>query len=171
MRALCLLIALAGLSSLAFPSSAAPTDTGEPSRADQEIGKRFKIAPDSLPMPNATRAVNNSPLTIPFTGQTLRAPGGFTATAFATKLTHPRHLLVLPNGDVILAEQKPGWLTLLRDADGDGKADYVERYAEGFTQPYGLAWREGEILVADQIGIWRIPHKLTDPARQVQARP
>ena len=64
--------------------SAAPTDAGQPSRSDQEVGKRFKITPDNLPEPYATRAVNNSPLTIPFSGQILRAPDGFTVTAFAT---------------------------------------------------------------------------------------
>ena len=32
-----------------------------------------------------------------------------------TGLTHPRRLLVLPNGDVIVAEQRAGYLTLLRD--------------------------------------------------------
>ena len=72
MRALCLLMALAGFGSSAFPLFAAPTDAGQPARADQEVGKRFKITPDSLPEPYATRAVNNSPLTIPFSGQTPR---------------------------------------------------------------------------------------------------
>jgi glucose/arabinose dehydrogenase len=56
----------------------------------------------------------------------------------------------------------PTTSSTLRDADGDGKAEYVERYAEGFTQPYGLAWRDGETLIAGQVGVWRIPHKLTD---------
>jgi len=51
---------------------------------------------------------------------------GFTATAFITGLEHPRRLLVLPNNDVIVAEQKTGYLTLLRDQDGDGKADYIQ---------------------------------------------
>ena len=87
-------------------------------------------------------------------------PEGFTVTAFATGLTHPRRLLVLPNGDVIVAEQRVGYLTLLRDQDGDGKADWVERHAEGFNAPYGLAWRDGDVLVADQDGIWRVPHRL-----------
>jgi glucose/arabinose dehydrogenase len=68
-------------------------------------------------------------------------------------------LLVLPNGDVIVAEQKPGYLTLLR-GDADGRAAFIERHAEGFNQPYGLAWRDGEILVADQDGIWKVPHTL-----------
>jgi glucose/arabinose dehydrogenase len=69
---------------------------------------------------------------------------------------------VLPNGDVIVAEQKPGYLTLLRDADSDGRAEWVQRHAEGFTGPYGLAWRDDHILVTDQEGIWKVPHKLGD---------
>jgi len=67
---------------------------------------------------------------------------------------------VLPNGDVIVAEQKVGYLTLLRAQDGGDKAEWHERHAEGFNQPYGLAWRDGYVLVADQDGIWRVPHRL-----------
>ena len=80
---------------------------------------------------------------MPYAGQVPRVPDGFTATPFATGLDHPRRLLVLPNGDVIVAEQKVGCVTLLRDTDGDGKADWVERHVEGLNAPYGLAWRDG----------------------------
>jgi glucose/arabinose dehydrogenase len=83
---------------------------------------------------------------------------GFTATPFVTGLENPRRLLVLPNNDVIVAEQRTGYLTLLRDQDGDGKADYIERYADDFKAPYGLAYRDGFVLVSDQEGIWRVPH-------------
>src|SRR5260221_14296875 len=82
----------------------------------------------------------------------------FTATPFVTGLEHPRRLLVLPNNDVIVAEQKAGYLTLLRDSDGDGKADFIQRYADDFRAPYGLAYRDGFVLVADQDGILRVPH-------------
>jgi glucose/arabinose dehydrogenase len=68
---------------------------------------------------------------------------------------------VLPNGDVIVAEQRVGHLTLLRDEDGDGRAEWIQRHAEGFNRPYGLAWRDGHVLVADQDGIWQVPHLLT----------
>ena len=125
---------------------------------DQELGQSHSVRPGELPAPGATKPVSNAPLTLPFDGQTPRVPEGFTATLFA-KLEHPRRLLVLPNGDVIVAEQKPGYLTLLR-GDADGKAEFIERHAEGFNQPYGLAWRDGEILVADQDGIWKVPHTL-----------
>src|SRR5438045_7906010 len=115
MRALFFLLVMAGIGTFAGRLAAAPIEGA--SRPEQEIGKRFRINPDTLPEPNATPSVDNSALTIPFSGQKLRAPDGFSVTAFATKLTHPRRLLVLPNGDVIVAEQKPGYLTLLRDTD------------------------------------------------------
>jgi hypothetical protein len=70
----------------------------------------------------------------------------FTVTPFVTGLENPRRLLVLPNNDAIVAEQRPGYLTLLRDQDGDGKADFIERYADDFQAPYGVAYRDGFIL-------------------------
>ena len=75
-------------------------------------------------------------------------PKGFTITAIATDLKIPRQTLVLPNGDIVVAEGRGGHaaklkpkdviagyikakgtskvesgdrLTLLRDADGDGR--------------------------------------------------
>jgi glucose/arabinose dehydrogenase len=139
-----------------------PANAEQAVSPDQVMGKRFRVDAAKLPPPKATPAVTNAPLTLPHEGQAPKVPAGFTATLFASKLEHARRLLVLPNGDIIVAEQKPGHLTLLRDADGDGKAEWVQRHAEGFTQPYGLAWRDGHILVADQVGIWKVPHKLGD---------
>src|SRR5215204_1133100 len=127
---------------------------------DQELGRRFAVKAEDLPPPRTGPVVSNRPLTLPYEGQTLRVPEGFTATLFASGLQHPRRLLVLPNGDVLVAEQKVGYLTLLRDADGDGKADWIQRHAEGLNGPYGLAWRDDHVLVADQDGIWKVPHRV-----------
>jgi glucose/arabinose dehydrogenase len=127
---------------------------------DQTLGRRFTVKPEDLPAPMTGPIVAARPLSLPYQGQAVRVPEGFTATPFAIGLTHPRRLLVLPNGDVIVAEQRAGYLTLLRDADGDGKAEWIQRHAEGFNGPYGLAWREDAVLVADQDGIWKVPHRL-----------
>ncbi len=81
-------------------------------------------------------------------GATPTVPAGLKIAALATGLKHPRSLYVLPNGDVLVVEtngpaepgSRPkdiimGWvqsfagaaakggnrITLLRDADGDGK--------------------------------------------------
>jgi glucose/arabinose dehydrogenase len=167
MRSSGILVAAAVLMAL-VPGAAQQRDhtqsgaqTTDPAKlADQELGRRFTVKADELPAPNIGPRVAARPLTVPYQGQTPRAAEGFTVTAFATGLTHPRRLLVLPNGDVIVAEQRAGYLTLLRDEDGDGKADWVQRHAEGFNGPYGLAWRDDHVLVADQDGIWKVPHRL-----------
>ena len=124
--------------------------------AEHEIGRRFRIDPASLPPPNLQRSVRNGPRAVAYAGQRLNVPPGFTATPFATGIRNPRRLLVLPNGDVLVATQSEGDVLLLRD-DGSGRAASRERYAGGFNGPYGLAWRDGALLVADQDGIWRVP--------------
>jgi glucose/arabinose dehydrogenase len=45
-----------------------------------------------------------------FSGIHRACPTASVATPFAIGLENPRRLLVLPNGDVIVAEQQPGYL-------------------------------------------------------------
>ena len=127
--------------------------------AEHEIGKRFQIKPEELPPPKTGPIVTNRSLTLPLSGQSPQVPPGFTATLVASGLANPRRLLVLPNGDVLVAEQSAGYLTLLRD-EGEGRAKWINRHVEDLNRPYGLAWRDGNVLVADQDGIWRVPHVL-----------
>jgi glucose/arabinose dehydrogenase len=164
-RAICTIAAAA----LAF-CMVAPVATAQQSRPSQpttndpainpyqELCRRFSIKAEALPPPKSDPVAASRSLVIPYAGQAPRVMDGFTATPFVTGLEHPRRLLVLPNNDVIVAEQKAGYLTLLRDSDGDGKADFIQRYADDFRAPYGLAYRDGFVLVADQDGIWRVPH-------------
>ena len=85
---------------------------------------------------------------------------------------------MLPNGDVLVAEQSAGYLTLLRE-EGDGTATWITRHVEDLHRPYGLAWRNDHVLVADQDAIWRVPHTLgavragrpTPPQRAEQVPP
>ena len=126
-------------------------------QAEHEIGHRFHIDPNDLPAPKTGPIVTDRSLIVPFNGQALEVPPGFAATPFAIGLVNPRRLLVLPNGDVLVAEQSAGYLTLLRD-DGEGRAKWIDRHVEDLNRPYGLALRGDEILVADQDAIWRVPH-------------
>lgn len=159
------------------PSQERPVSPADsPRGAEQAVGQRFSVSLDDAPEPYYMEAVRNSPLGVPREGRRPRLPDGFSATLYAEGLEHPRQLLVLPNGDVLIAEQNTGYLTMTRDDDGDGRADWVERHAGGFNQPHGLAYRDGEILVTDQDGIWSIgytegslrpPYPLTQPASEV----
>jgi len=127
--------------------------------AEHEIGRRFHVDPAALPAPKSGPIVTDRSIPLPYAGQVPQVPPGFTATLFARGLANPRRLLVLPNGDVLVAEQSAGYLTLLRD-DGEGHAKWIERHVEDLKRPYGLAWQGEDVLVADQDGIWRVPHVL-----------
>lgn len=104
-------------------------------------------------------------------------PEGYTIQAIATELMVPRQTIVLPNGDILVAEGSGGGapalrpkdvianyikglgktdvgggnrLTLLRDADGDGSYEARGVFADSLNAPYGLAFVNGVIYVANQ---------------------
>jgi glucose/arabinose dehydrogenase len=164
-------IALCTLSALAQQEAAPPAKDAlkENFIAEHEIGRRFRIDPAQLPAPKSSPIVTNRPLTLPSEGHVPQVPPGFKATLFVSGLAHPRRLLVLPNGDVLVAEQSAGYLTLLR-AEGDGTARWISRHVEDLNRPYGLAWRNDHVLVADQDALWRVPHTL-GAVRPGRARP
>ena len=112
-------------------------------------------------------------------------PQGWTIKAIATDLKIPRQTLVLPNGDILVAEGKGGGapvlrpkdyiagfikakgtssvkggnqLTLLRDADGDGTYEGRWVYAENLNAPYGLALVGSQLYVANQDALVRLDY-------------
>jgi glucose/arabinose dehydrogenase len=113
-------------------------------------------------------------------------PAGWTITAIATELRIPRQMLVLPNGDILVAEGKgksapvltpkdfiAGFikskgttpvkggdrLTLLRDADGDGNYEGRWIYAENLNAPYGLALIGTRLYIANQDALVRFDYE------------
>jgi glucose/arabinose dehydrogenase len=78
-------------------------------------------------------------------------PAGFCAAIFADSVGSPRHIAVAPNGDVFVARQLPrarpnaptpaptGGIMVLRDTDGDGRADVRESFGETGGTGIGLA--------------------------------
>lgn len=119
-------------------------------------------------------------------GQAPRAAEGLTVQRFAEGLDHPRTILVLPNGDVLAAEsqspprkdggvqgavmknlmgkagagRKPSAnrITLLRDADGDGKAEVKTAYITGLNSPYGMALVGDTLYVANTDALLAFPY-------------
>jgi glucose/arabinose dehydrogenase len=126
-------------------------------------GQKFQISPASLPRPYATSAVGNPSEDIHRPAGALPdVPRGFAVSVFADHLANARWMAVAPNGDVFLAEptRETGRITLLRDTNGDGKADKTFTFASsGFQYPHGLAFHDGYLYVGDLQAIWRIPYK------------
>ena len=128
-------------------------------------GQRFQISPASLVKPYATPAAGNESTAIPRpAGVIPEVPRGFQISVFADHLSNARWMAVAPNGDVFLAEptDSGGKITVLRDTNGDGKADKTFTFlpaSAGFVYPHGLAFHEGYLYVGDLRGIWRFSYK------------
>src|SRR5260370_23350457 len=126
--------------------------------------------PPERPPPHQTLlpTVNIAPAKGWPAGAAPTAAPGLRVAIFADALDHPRWLLVLPNGDVLVAETNAptrpedaagikGWvsklvmrragagvpsanrITLLRNADGDGVAETRSVFLEGLNSPFGMA--------------------------------
>jgi glucose/arabinose dehydrogenase len=114
-------------------------------------------------------------------------PEGYRITAIATDMKIPRQTLVLPNGDILVAEGKGGGdapvlrpkdkiagyfkkkgtssveggnrLTLLRDKNGDGVYEGRAVFAEKLNAPYGLALIGDSLYVANQDALMRFSYQ------------
>ena len=118
-------------------------------------------------------------------GQTPVAAPGLSVNAFATGLQHPRWILVLPNGDVLVAQateesraaknvfdyamvatmkradamgQSANRISLLRDTDGDGVAETHEVFLDGLRQPFGMALLGCDFYVGNTDGVMVFPY-------------
>ena len=135
------------------------------SKAADHPGQRFQISPASLVKPYATPAAGNESTSIPRPpGAMPEVPKGFQISIFADHLSNARWMAVAPNGDIFLAEptDSGGKITILRDSNGDGKADKTFTFlptSAGFVYPHGLAFHEGYLYVGDLRGIWRFAYK------------
>lgn len=136
--------------------------TGGPALAQgtSAVGERIHIQFADLPDPAPGTGSRNPPDVVARGEDAgLQVPEGFEAHLFADGLAHPRWMLVTPDGDVLLAESREGRITLLRDEDGDGRADLRHTFASGFQRPHGMALHDGDLYVADLQAVWRIPYE------------
>jgi glucose/arabinose dehydrogenase len=67
-------------------------------------------------------------------------------------------------------------ITLLRDADGDGKAEFRSAFIENLNSPFGMALVGGELYIANTDAVLRFPYrtgetKIAAPGARVAALP
>ncbi|MGP9677972.1 PQQ-dependent sugar dehydrogenase [Halomonas sp. AOP27-A1-41] len=111
-------------------------------------------------------------------------PGGYTIARIASDLKVPRQTIMLPNGDILVAEGSGGnapalkpkdviagyikdqgntaveggdRLTLLRDDNGDGNYEQMI-FAQDLNAPYGLALVDNNLYVANQDALVRFDY-------------
>lgn len=104
-------------------------------------GVRRKITVADLPQPYATSSVDNGPKMVARPeGAMPKVPEGFEVNEMATGLENPRTVVAAPNGDLFIAESNSNKITVLRDADGDGKAEMKSTFADKLSKPFGIAF-------------------------------
>ncbi len=166
-------------------------------QATLNIAESYGPTP-TLPAPNPglIPTVNIAAATAWPTGATPLAANGMAVNEFAGGLDHPRWLLVLPNGDVLVAQSnapaRPApafsikrWvmglvmakvgaqvpsadkITLLRDADGDGTAELRTTFLENLHSPFGMTLSNNILYVANTDAIVAFPY--VDGATKITA--
>jgi len=146
---------IAALSSFAIGNSnAAPLD--------QTVGQVLRVDLNDLAAPNPDtdrrpREMNFSRPRPRTDGDVPVVPEGFSIALFAEGLAHARNMVVAPTGDVFIAEPNAGRITVLRDEDGDGRADDMFTYIDNLTMPHGIQFLDGAVLISDQVGVRRYP--------------
>ena len=122
-------------------------------------------------------------------GRTPVAAPGLKVEAFATGLDHPRWILPLPNGDVLVAEsntpsglkgtpglrgvaertimgaagagvKSPDRIVLLQDPGGTGRASARTDLMKGLRSPFGMVLLGDSLYVADTDAILKVPFTL-----------
>lgn len=116
-------------------------------------------------------------------GAVPEAAAGLVVNRFAEGLEHPRVIYAMPNGDVLVTETNaparigvggnaitnmiagflfrragaampsPNKLVLLRDANGDGKAEVRHTLRSDLSSPSGIAWHDGKLYIANHDAI------------------
>jgi glucose/arabinose dehydrogenase len=157
------------------------------------------LTPPILPAPYATPSAVNFATVVGWPdGVSPVAPEGFTVNRWAAGLDYPRWFHRLPNGDVLVAEARSVLLpqhgrrspevdgsirarslgksanriTLLRDADGDGIAEFRTTFLEGLDRPFGMALLGDRFYVANTDGLLVYPYepgqtKLAGPGKKI----
>jgi glucose/arabinose dehydrogenase len=160
----------------------------------------------ALPPPDETLlpTVNIAPAVgWPADGAPLAAKS-LTVARYSDRLDHPRWLHVLPNGDVLVAEtnrppKRIEWslrtwimglvqdragavtesanrITLLRDADRDGTAEFRSVFLENLNSPFGMALIGDTLYVANTDAVVAFPYsegttKITSPGEKIAELP
>lgn len=184
--ALLLLVAVAVVAYLAWPDKAR-LDVADVSGQRPDItAPRDQV----IPTVGTAKPVGWQP------GQTPTPAAGLRVQPFATGLDHPRWMYRLPNGDVLVAETNSppregggitgfvmkilmgrvgagvpsaNRITLLRDADGDGRAETRSAFMTGLNSPFGMTLLDGQLYIANTDALVRVPY--TDGETRITAKP
>lgn len=114
-------------------------------------------------MPALTEQSKKLPL------EKIRMPGGFSIEVYA-EVDNARSLALSPSGTLFVSNRNGDKVYAVRDEDGDNKADKKWIIASGLNMPNGVAFKDGDLYVAEVNRVWRYPdieNNLAKPPKPV----
>ncbi|WP_460538592.1 PQQ-dependent sugar dehydrogenase [Echinicola sediminis] len=102
--------------------------------------------------------------------ETIQLPDNFSIDVWAANVPNARSLSMSEEGIVFVGNRSEKNVYALVDADGNGKADYRYTIAEGLNSPNGVAYKDGDLYVAEINRILKFPdikNHLTKPTFEV----
>jgi glucose/arabinose dehydrogenase len=162
-------VAIAAAAVVALPpSNVMAQASGGQSFKEDAPGKVHRIDVASLPAPYATPSARDFPRIAPQpAGAKAQLPPGFSLDVFTRDVQGPRVMRIAPNGDIFVAESRPGRIKVLRpSADGTSVASSAV-FAEGFNRPFGVQFYPSGanpewVYVAEMNRVVRYPYKVGD---------
>ncbi len=125
----------------------------------------------TLPAPFATPSADNHPEVVPRpAGASLKVPAGFKVEEWSTGFEMPRYLLRAANGDILLAESgsqaRAAAVGGANETDNGGKvyifpngdASARKTLITGLNRPYGMAFYQRWLYVAETESVKRFPY-------------
>lgn len=125
-----------------------------------DAARRYKIEVKNLPAPFATSSASRGSRLVPQPANArLQLPAGFRAEVYAENFKTPRIMQNAPNGDVFVADSAANKIIVLRDKNSDGKPDERLTFAENLNLPFGMAFQNGFLYVANTDSVVRFAYK------------
>ncbi|MEQ9309599.1 MAG: PQQ-dependent sugar dehydrogenase [Balneolaceae bacterium] len=103
----------------------------------------------------------------------LKSPSGFVIEEFSDQVPGARQLAVSPSGVIYVGTRKTGEngkVYAVVDRDNDFKADTVYTIISGLRMPNGVAFKDGDLYVAEVSKIWKfenIEDDLKNPSKPI----
>src|SRR5712675_1381842 len=97
----------------------------------------------------------------------IKLPKGFSISVFA-EVENARSMAISPGGTIFVGNRDEDKVYAIKDVNGDGKADKKWIIASGLNMPNGVAFKNGDLYVAEVNRIHKfsaIESKLDNPGK------
>ena len=128
-----------------------------------QVSQSHVVLSDDGSVPAITAASADLPL------NSIQLPAGFSIGVFA-EVENARSMAISPGGTIFVGNRNEDKVYAIKDTDGDHVADKKWVIASGLNMPNGVAFKDGDLYIAEVSKISKLPgieSKLSNPGKPV----